>query len=87
MKKLLALIKTKGKSKEEIVKEVKMALGNNMNQPSFLFTDCEDCGKELNDMEKQYCREMQSKTNQIVALCSSCLDKNHDGQWPAIPIK
>jgi predicted amidophosphoribosyltransferase len=58
-----------------------------MNQPTFLFTDCGDCGKDLNDMEKQYCREMQLKTNQIIALCSLCLDKNHDGQWPAVSIK
>ena len=59
----------------------------NVNKPNFIFTDCEDCGKEFNDMEKQYCREMQLKTNQIVALCSSCLDKNYNGQWPAISIK
>ena len=59
----------------------------NNNQPQFIFTDCEDCGKELNDMEKRHCQETQLKTNQIVVLCSSCLDKNHDGQWPAIAIK
>jgi len=58
-----------------------------MDQPSFLFTDCEDCGKELNDMEKEYCQKMQLKTNQIVALCSLCLDKNYDGKWPAIITK
>ena len=59
----------------------------NANQSNFIFTECEDCGKELNDMERYYCREMQSKTNQIVALCSLCLDKNHDGQWPAISVR
>jgi predicted amidophosphoribosyltransferase len=58
-----------------------------INQPSFAFTDCEDCGKELNDMEKQYCQKMQSKTNQIIALCSLCLDKNNGGHWPAVSIK
>ncbi len=59
----------------------------NVNQPNFIFTDCDDCGKELNDMEKQYCRDMQLKTNQLIVLCSPCLDKNHDGQWPAVIIK
>ena len=59
----------------------------NINQPNFIFTDCDDCGKELNDMEKKYCRDMQLKTNQLIALCSLCLDKNHDGQWPAVIIK
>ncbi len=59
----------------------------NTNKPNFIFTDCDDCGKELNDMEKKYCRDMQLKTDQIVVLCSSCLDKSHDDQWPAIAIK
>lgn len=59
----------------------------NINQSNFIFDTCEDCGKELNDMEKQYCQQKQSETNLIVALCSSCLDKNHDGKWPAISIK
>jgi len=53
----------------------------------FMFTYCDDCGKELNDMEKEFCCVMQLKTNQLIALCSLCLDKNHAGQWPAIAIK
>lgn len=58
-----------------------------MNQSDFIFTDCEDCGKDLNVMEKEFCLKMRLKTNQIVALCSSCLDKNHDGEWPVVTIK
>jgi len=58
-----------------------------MNQPNFIFTDCDECGKELNDMEKNYCQKMQLETNQLHALCSSCLDKNYGGEWPAVKIK
>jgi len=54
-----------------------------MNQSDFIFSECDDCGKELNDLEKEFCQKMHKKTNQIIALCSLCLDKN-DGQWPAI---
>ena len=55
---------------------------SNTNQANFIFEDCEECGKELNDVEKQHCKSMQLKTNQIHALCSNCLSKG-DGEWPS----
>lgn len=64
-----------------------MTQGFGVKTPNFIYDDCQECGKALNDMEKDYCQRMQVKTNQIVALCSTCLDKNHGGQWPAISVE
>lgn len=49
-----------------------------------IFDECQDCGKELNEMEVEYCENKYSNTRQIVALCSTCLDKEYEGSWPTL---
>jgi len=69
-----------GKEKFLIIEEILMT----ENPTNFVFSDCEECGKELNDMEKKFCHDKCAETNQLHAICSSCLDREYDGKWPAI---
>ncbi len=57
---------------------------NNPNKPNYIFDDCEECGKKLNEMEKDYCKKMTDQTNYYCSICSACLDKEYEGKWPII---
>lgn len=35
---------------------------NHQNISKLIFEECEECGKELNEMEKEYCKKMTEKT-------------------------
>ena len=54
------------------------------NKLKYIFDECKECGKELNEMEKEYCRKMATKTNCYLSICSACLDKEYDGKWPIL---
>jgi len=57
---------------------------NDEDKPRFIFEECEECGKELNEMEKEYCKKMTEKTNYYCSVCSACLDKEYNGKWPIV---
>lgn len=56
---------------------------NYQNKSELVFNECEECGKELNEMEKEYCtKKMTEKISYYCSICSACLDKEHGGKWP-----
>ena len=57
---------------------------NYQNKPEYIFDECEECGEELNDMEKEYCKKMGEKTNYYHSICAVCLEKEYNGKWPIV---
>jgi len=47
---------------------------NHQNQLKYIFDECEECGKELNDMEKEYCKKMTEK-KQIITILYVCMSR------------
>ena len=47
-----------------------------------MFTDCEDCGKDLNVIEKEFCLKMHLKTNMAPSakMCFTRSVKYNNGQ-------
>jgi len=57
---------------------------NGQDKPEHIFDECEECGKELDDMEKEYCKKMIEKINYYCSICSACLEKEYEGKWPIV---